>query len=53
VVALASRVVMTVGDLAWAGAGLAIGRSSSGRRSASRPAEPAGRQPSPAPGPRA
>jgi glycosyltransferase 2 family protein len=53
VVALASRVVMTVGDLAWAGAGLAIGRSSSGRRRASRPAEPAGRQPSPAPGPRA
>jgi uncharacterized membrane protein YbhN (UPF0104 family) len=53
VVALASRVVMTVGDLAWAGAGLAIGRSSSGRRRASRPAEPAGSQPSPAPGPRA
>ena len=26
VVALASRVVMTIGDLAWAGAGLAIGR---------------------------
>jgi hypothetical protein len=26
VVALASRVVMTVGDLVWAGAGLAIGR---------------------------
>ena len=53
VVALASRVVMTVGDLAWAGTGLAIGRSSSGRRRASRPAEPADRQPSPAPGPRA
>jgi uncharacterized membrane protein YbhN (UPF0104 family) len=50
VVALASRVVMTIGDLAWAGAGLAIGRS---RHRASRPAEPAGRQPSPAPGPRA
>ena len=48
VVALASRVVMTTGDLAWAGAGLAIGR-----RRASAPAEPAGRQPSPAPGPRA
>jgi hypothetical protein len=43
-------VVMTVGDLAWAGAGLAIGRS---RRTASPPAEPADRQPSPAPGPRA
>ena len=53
VVALASRVVMTVGDLAWAGAGLAIGRSSWGRRRATRPAEPADRQPSPAPGPRA
>jgi glycosyltransferase 2 family protein len=50
VVALASRVVMTIGDLAWAGAGLAIGRS---RRKASPPAEPADRQPSPAPGPRA
>jgi len=46
VVALASRVVMTAGDLVWAGTGLAIGR-------ASRPAEPADRQPSPAPGPRA
>ena len=50
VVALASRVVMTAGDLVWAGAGLAIGRA---RREASRPAEPADRQPSPAPGPRA
>jgi len=50
VVALASRVVMTAGDLVWAGAGLAIGRA---RRGASRPAEPADRQPSPAPGPRA
>jgi uncharacterized membrane protein YbhN (UPF0104 family) len=51
VVALASRVVMTIGDLAWAGAGLVIGR----RRPhhASRPAEPADSQPSPAPGPRA
>jgi uncharacterized membrane protein YbhN (UPF0104 family) len=29
VVALASRVVMTVGDLVWAGAGLAIGRRAS------------------------
>jgi uncharacterized membrane protein YbhN (UPF0104 family) len=29
VVALASRVVMTVGDLVWAGAGLAIGRAQS------------------------
>jgi uncharacterized membrane protein YbhN (UPF0104 family) len=44
VVALASRVVMTVGDLAWAGAGLAIGR-------ASRPAAPGGSQSSPDPGP--
>ena len=44
VVALVSRVVMTVGDLAWAGAGLAIGR-------ASRPAEPGDSQPSPDPGP--
>jgi glycosyltransferase 2 family protein len=51
VVALASRVVMTIGDLAWAGAGLAIGRR--GSRHASVPAEPAGRRPSPAPGPRA
>jgi uncharacterized membrane protein YbhN (UPF0104 family) len=50
VVALASRVVMTAGDLVWAGIGLAIGRS---RHRASRPAEPADRQPSPAPGPRA
>jgi uncharacterized membrane protein YbhN (UPF0104 family) len=44
VVALASRVVMTVGDLAWAGAGLAIGR-------ASRTAGPGGSRPSPDPGP--
>jgi glycosyltransferase 2 family protein len=44
VVALASRVVMTIGDLAWAGAGLAIGR-------ASRPAGPGGSRPSPDPGP--
>jgi hypothetical protein len=29
VVALASRVVMSVGDLAWAGVGLAIGRAQS------------------------
>ena len=44
VVALASRVVMTVGDLVWAGAGLAIGR-------ASRPAGPEDSQPSPDPDP--
>lgn len=44
VVALASRVVMTTGDLAWAGTGLAIGR-------ASRPAGPGGSRPSPDPGP--
>ena len=48
VVALASRVVMTVADLAWAGAGLAIGRA----RRVRVPAEPGDRQPSPAPGPR-
>jgi glycosyltransferase 2 family protein len=46
VVALASRVVMTVGDLAWAGLGLALGRAAG----ASRPATPAGRQPSTAQG---
>ena len=60
VVALASRVVMTIGDLAWAGTGLAIGRAR-GRRGSrgsgvrgdpSLPAAPADRQPSPAPGPR-
>ncbi len=49
VVALASRVVMTAGDLAWAGVGLAVGRA--GRPT--RPAATAGRQPSTAPGPRA
>jgi glycosyltransferase 2 family protein len=48
VVALSSRVVMTVGDLAWAGAGLAIGRASR----ASRPAAPADKRPSTAQGPR-
>lgn len=48
VVALASRVVMTIGDLLWAGTGLAIGH---GRR-ATAPAAPPDRQPSPAPGPR-
>jgi uncharacterized membrane protein YbhN (UPF0104 family) len=48
VVALASRVVMTAGDLAWAGVGLAVGRA--GR--ANRPAATADRQPSTAPGPR-
>jgi glycosyltransferase 2 family protein len=47
VVALASRVVMTIGDLAWAGAGLAIGRA----RDASRPAAPGDRQASPNPDP--
>ena len=44
VVALASRVVLTVGDLVWAGAGLAIGR-------ASRPAGRGDSQPSPDPDP--
>jgi uncharacterized membrane protein YbhN (UPF0104 family) len=48
VVALVSRVVMTFGDLAWAGVGLAIGRA----RGPNRPAAPAGRQPSTARGPR-
>ena len=38
VVALASRVVMTVGDLVWAGVGLAIGRAHG--RSGSRAARP-------------
>src|SRR6201985_1028901 len=47
VAARASRVVMTIGDLAWAGAGLAIGRRApKGPRRASAPAEPADRQPS-------
>jgi glycosyltransferase 2 family protein len=45
VVALASRVVMTVGDLVWASVGLAIGRSQSrsakgGSRSADETADP-------------
>ena len=44
VVALASRVVMTVGDLVWAGAGLAFGR-------ANRPAGPEDSRPSPDPDP--
>jgi uncharacterized membrane protein YbhN (UPF0104 family) len=73
VVALASRVVMTAGDLVWAGVGLAIGRTSPGKPAPGKPApgkpapgkpapgkpaglsppaEPADRQPSPAPGPR-
>ena len=46
VVALASRVVMTVGDLAWAGIGLALGRAGG----ASRPTAPSRRQPSTAQG---
>src|SRR6266567_7986779 len=55
VVALASRVVMTTGDLVWAGIGLAIGRARGPRRpqDASLPAAPADIQPSRAPGPRA
>ena len=48
VVALASRVVMTLGDLVWAGAGLAIAR---GEHGASRPAGPGGSRPSPDPDP--
>jgi len=54
VVALASRVVMTVGDLVWAGVGLAIGRARTAARGpvpaddlSLRP-EPAGRRSSPA-----
>jgi glycosyltransferase 2 family protein len=54
VVALASRVVMTVGDLVWAGVGLAIGRARTATRGPGpaedlslRP-EPAGRRSSPA-----
>jgi glycosyltransferase 2 family protein len=46
VVALASRVVMTVGDLVWAGTGLALGK-----RGAIRPAAPAGTPPTPDPDP--
>jgi uncharacterized membrane protein YbhN (UPF0104 family) len=45
VVALASRVVMTIGDLAWAGIGLAVGRAR-GPRDARPPAAPADMQPS-------
>jgi glycosyltransferase 2 family protein len=66
VVALASRVVMTIGDLAWAGTGLVLGRTRSrggqagagnpgspgGPRQASQPGAPADRQPSLAPDPR-
>jgi uncharacterized membrane protein YbhN (UPF0104 family) len=48
VVALASRVVMTAGDLVWAAVGLAVGRAGRPTRSAAT----AGRQPSTAPGPR-
>ena len=51
VVALASRVVMTAGDLAWAGAGLALGRTRPPRRP-ELPEVPADTRPSPAPGPR-
>jgi len=47
VVALASRVVMTIADLVWAGAGLAIGRRRQTRPAApSPPAAPAGTPPS-------
>ncbi len=49
VVALASRVVMTIGDLAWAGTGLVLG--SRGKAQAKRPAAPAGTPPSPGPDP--
>jgi uncharacterized membrane protein YbhN (UPF0104 family) len=66
VVALASRVVMTIGDLAWAGTGLILGRargrggragpgnsgSPGGTDQASQPGVPADRQPSLAPDPR-
>jgi glycosyltransferase 2 family protein len=48
VIALASRVVMTIGDLVWAGVGLAIGRRTRGISPAvaGLAAEPAGRPPS-------
>jgi uncharacterized membrane protein YbhN (UPF0104 family) len=49
VVALASRVVMTIGDLAWAGTGLVLG--SRGKARAKRSAAPAGTPPSPGPDP--
>jgi uncharacterized membrane protein YbhN (UPF0104 family) len=49
VVALASRVVMTTGDLVWAGTGLALGRR--GKSRATRPAVPAGTPPTPDPDP--
>ena len=49
VVALASRVVMTIGDLVWAGTGLALG--SRGKSRATRPAAPAGTPPTPDPDP--
>jgi glycosyltransferase 2 family protein len=49
VVALASRVVMTLGDLAWAGTGLVLG--SRGKARAKQAAGPAGTPPSPAPDP--
>ena len=53
VVALASRVVMTIGDLVWAGTGLVIGRVRRPSRPAAAdlPATPAGSQPSPPPDP--
>jgi glycosyltransferase 2 family protein len=63
VIALASRVVMTVGDLVWAGVGLAVGRARGPREPCPaggvrggrppRAARRAGRQPSTARGPRA
>ncbi len=49
VVALASRVVMTLGDLVWAGTGLVLG--SRGKARAKQAAGPAGTPPSPAPDP--
>jgi uncharacterized membrane protein YbhN (UPF0104 family) len=61
VVALASRVVMTVGDLFWAGIGLAIGRArhpevlsqpAPGQPAPGRPAAPEDTQPTTAPRPR-
>jgi len=47
VVALASRVVMTIGDLFWAGIGLAVGRARGSRRPVAAP----DKQPSTAQGP--
>jgi uncharacterized membrane protein YbhN (UPF0104 family) len=48
VIALASRVVMTIGDLVWAGLGLTIGRLRAPALTPLAEPEPVGSQPSPA-----